>query len=74
MFHNIGPRGLYYKNYGFIIYKKWTDLKVSKCLFYCQSLSLDWTNTLAYYGIYKLQLRNVFIVPTPGVFGIKILV
>ncbi len=28
------------------------------CLF-CQSLSLSWTNTLAYYGICALRIHNV---------------
>jgi len=51
-------RGLYYKNYGFVIYGKWIGFVVSKCLFYCRSLSLAWTNTLAYYGIRKLRIQR----------------
>ncbi len=60
------------KNYGFVIYGKWTNFVVRLCLFYCQSLSLAWTNTLAltnalaYYGIRKLRIPNVFIVQAPG--------
>jgi hypothetical protein len=54
------PRPQIIKHYGLVNYRKWTDLIVSLCLFYCQSLSLDWTNTLActhiiaYYGIRTL--------------------
>ncbi len=33
------------KHYGLVIYKKWTDSMVT----YCQSLSMDWTTTPAYY-------------------------
>jgi len=33
---------------------------------------LAWTNTLAYYGIRKLRIRNIFIVQAPGPYYIKL--
>jgi hypothetical protein len=49
------------KNYRFVIYRKWTDFLVNMFLSYCESLSLAWTNTPAYYRICKLRIHNVFI-------------
>jgi hypothetical protein len=40
------------------MYEKWTDIEVSLCLCYCQSLSLAWTNTLAYNIIRTLRISN----------------
>ncbi len=53
------------KNYGLVIYGKWTNFVVSQHLYYHQSLALVWTNTLAYNGTAKLRIRNVFMVQAP---------
>jgi len=55
----LNPRVCAIKNYRFVIYGIWTDFVVSKHFFYCKSLVLARTNTLAYYGIRKLRVRNV---------------
>ncbi len=48
------------KHYEFVIYRKLTNFIVSQCL-------LAWTdNTLAYYGVCILPIRNVFIVQATG--------
>ncbi len=48
-----------YKTYfGFVMYRNWTDYKVSQCFCYCQSLSLSWRNTLAYYRFHTLRIYN----------------
>jgi hypothetical protein len=55
MFHELpfGPGACTIKNYGLI------DFIKGQCLFYYQSLSQSWTNTLDYYIISQLLIRNV---------------
>jgi hypothetical protein len=46
------------KHYGFVVYGKWTDFVVSWCLLSWTNMPA-WTNTLAYYGVQRLLIRNV---------------
>ncbi len=55
------------KDYELVVYGKLTNYVVSLWFFcYCRSLSLAWTNTLAYYGIRTLQIRSVDQDKKPG--------
>jgi hypothetical protein len=53
----VQTQGLYYtiKHYRFVIYIEWAYFVISLGVFDCQSVSLTWTNTPAYYGVLTLQ-------------------
>jgi hypothetical protein len=61
------------KHCGFVIYSKWADFVVSWWFLNRQlqtpawTHTLAWTNALAYYGIRKLRIRNIFIGTGPNV-------
>jgi hypothetical protein len=54
------------KPYGFVTYRKLTDFIVFSFVSHFPSLG---KNTLAYYGICTLQIRNALIVQAPGASG-----
>ncbi len=55
---------------GLVMYGKWADYVKLVFFYYFQSLSLAWTNTLAYYGICTLLICNALsYMPTNINFG-----
>jgi hypothetical protein len=62
--HNIASWGLYHKTLPICNLRK-IDRFRGKLVLFLLSLSVAWTNTIAYQGICTLRIRNIFILQVP---------
>ena len=69
----VSPRSLYYKTSRIRNLREMDRYQSKLVTFVLDKYTLAWTNTLAYYGVRRLRIHNVFIVQAPGVESLSLM-